>query len=61
MFWISFIILSTTLLVYMVWGSAEVESWNGNIAEDNAIKRTYRRFFHRKVVMVDSELKIDSV
>lgn len=56
-FWISFIIVSTTLLAYMVWGSAEVQSWNDNVHEDNGIKQIYRRFFLWKVEIIEIEYK----
>lgn len=58
-FWISFSVLLVTLLTYLVWGSAEVQSWNDNPDEDNWIKQAYRGCCNRKDKGADSENKLN--
>lgn len=44
-YWISFGIFVVTVIIYGIWGSGEVQSWNDR-DEDNSLRRFFKRFFN---------------
>lgn len=42
-FWITFAVLALTTLVYLIWASGEVQSWNDNLNEDNWLSKRFTR------------------
>lgn len=59
-FWITFGVLVLTTLVYMIWASGEIQSWNENTKEDNWLRRLFTRKSARLFTRKRANAKVET-